>query len=237
MLDFMTTSASRVAILTGASRGLGAATSRALATEGWTVIVDARDETALDLATADLGDSVVAVAGDVADPEHRHALIRAAIAAGGLDLLVNNASTLGPSPRPRLENFPVDLLAEVYEVNVLAPLALIQASLPLLRLRAGAVVNVTSDAAHEPYEGWGGYGSSKAALDQISNILACEEPDVAIYRFDPGDMNTRMHQEAFPDEDISDRPPPEQSVPPLLHLIEERPPSGAYRAGDLVSTG
>ena len=213
-------------MITGASRGLGAAIAHALFERGWTLIVDARDADELEESTSDLGDRVVALRGDVTDPAHREAMIHAAIAAGGLDLLVNNASMLGPSPQPRLESYPLDTLADVYEVNVFAPLALIQASLPLLRRAGGAIVNVTSDAAHEPYEGWGGYGSSKAALDQITNILAAEEPDVAIYRFDPGDMNTRMHQEAFPGEDISDRPPPEESVPPLLSLIEKRPASG-----------
>lgn len=233
----MSTSLDRTAIVTGASRGLGAAVAHELFTRGWTVIVDARDKEALEQATADLDKRSLAIAGDVTDPRHREDLIHAANEAGRLDLLVNNASMLGPSPQPRLEHYPLDVLVDVYEVNVVAPLALIQAGLPLLRRSAGTIVNVTSDAAHEPYEGWGGYGSSKAALDQISNILAAEEPDVAIYSFDPGDMNTRMHQEAFPGEDISDRPPPEASVPPLLTLVEQRPPSGRYRASDLARAG
>lgn len=230
----MSNSNSHVAIVTGASRGLGLATARELASRGWSMIVDARDSGALGRAVAEIDGSIEAVPGDVADPVHRQELIRAAIREGGLDLLVNNASTLGPSPQPRLENYPIDDLRDVYEVNVVAPLALTQAALPLLRQRGGVVLNVTSDAANEPYEGWGGYGSSKAALDQMTRILGAEEPDVSVYRFDPGDMNTRMHQEAFPDEDISDRPPPEQSVPPLMTLIEERPPSGAYRASDAL---
>lgn len=232
----MTTSHDRIAIVTGASRGLGLAVARTLASRGWHLIIDARGSELLHLAAGEIEGSVVALAGDVADPEHRRQLILSAIRAGGLDLLVNNASTLGPSPQPTLENYPLDRLRQVYEVNVVAPLALIQASLPLLRQRRGVVINVTSDAATEPYPGWGGYGSSKATLNQISNILAAEEPDVSVYRYDPGDMNTQMHQEAFPGEDISDRPPPEDSVPALMALIEGRPPSGPYRLGDVLLT-
>lgn len=230
----MSTSNNRVAIVSGASRGFGLATARELASHGWAVVVDGRDSESLERAVATIEGSIEAVPGDVADPAHREDLIHTAIRAGGLDLLVNNASTLGPSPQPRLENYPLDDLRNVYEVNVLAPLVLTQAALPLLRQSGGIVLNVTSDAAGEPYEGWGGYGSSKAALNQISHILAAEEPDVSVYRFDPGDMNTRMHQEAFPGEDISDRPPPEQSVPPMMALIDERPPSGIYRASDAL---
>ena len=231
----MSISTDKVAIVTGASRGLGLAITRALINAGWRAIIDARDSTDLERAAGALGDRVMAIPGDVSDPEHREKLIRAAIRSGGLDLIVNNASTLGPSPRPRLENYPLDALRGVYEVNVLSPLALIQAALPLLRQRRGVVLNVTSDAGSEPYEGWGGYGSSKAALDHMTDILATEEPDVAVYRFDPGDMDTRMHQRAFPGEDISDRPPPERSVPPLMRLIKDRPPSGLYRAADALS--
>lgn len=232
----MSTSNDRIAIVTGASRGLGLATSRALSSRGWTVIMNARDPDPLQ-AAAEQVEGARAVPGDVADPELRQQLIRAATAAGGLDLLMNNASFLGPSPQPRVENYPLDTLRYVYEVNVLAPFALAQAALPMLRQRRGALVNVTSDAGTEPYEGWAGYGSSKAALDQFSAILAAEEPDIRVYRFDPGDMNTRMHQEAFPDEDISDRPPPEQSVPPLIELLERKTPSGFYRASDTLLAG
>jgi NAD(P)-dependent dehydrogenase (short-subunit alcohol dehydrogenase family) len=213
------------AIVTGASRGLGLALTRSLSERGWRVVVDARDAGALAAATAGLS-GVEAVPGDVADPSHRSALVAAA---GPLDLLVNNASLLGPSPQPPLADYPLDVLARVYEVNVIAPLALAQLAVPGMRA-GGRIVNVTSDAGVEPYPGWGGYGSSKAALEQLSAILAAEHPELRVYAVDPGDMNTRMHQEAFPGEDISDRPPPEESVPGLLRLIDGDLPSGRYQA-------
>ena len=230
----MTSETGQIAIVTGISRGLGLATTRALTGRGWTVVGDARSKADLEEAVDTIDGDVHGVSGDVADPDHREELIRTAISAGGLDLIVNNASILGPSPQPFLDSYPLDILDQVYRVNVIAPLALTQAALPLLRQRRGTVVNVTSDAGRESYPGWGGYGSSKAALDQLSNVLAAEEPDIAVYRFDPGDMNTRMHQEAFPGEDISDRPDPEQSVPYLMALIEGRPASGAYGIHDLL---
>jgi len=217
------------AIVTGASRGLGLALARELAARGWQLVVDARDATALSAATAGLP-GVRALAGDVADPAHRAALVEAA---GALDLLVNNASLLGPSPQPALAEYPLDVLARVYAVNVLAPLALTQLALPHMRA-GGRVINVTSDAGVEPYPGWGGYGSSKAALEQVSAVLAAEHPELRVYAVDPGDMNTRMHQEAFPGEDISDRPPPEESVPGLLRLIDGDLPSGRYLAREAV---
>ncbi len=232
----MTSETSPIAIVTGISRGLGRAIARALAGQGWTVVGDARSGTDLETAIASLDGDVRGITGDVSDPAHREQLIRAAISVGGLDLVVNNASILGPSPQPLLHDYPLDILEQVFQVNVFAPLALTQAALPLLRQRRGIVVNITSDAGRESYPGWGGYGTSKAALDQMSNILAAEEPDISVYRFDPGDMNTRMHQEAFPDEDISDRPEPEQSVPALMALIEGRPPSGAYGVEDVLLT-
>jgi len=170
--------------------------------------------------------NVAALAGDVADPAHREALVAAA--GGPVDLLVNNASVLGPSPQPALADYPLDTLEHVYRVNVLAPLALIQLT------GAEITINATSDASVEAYEGWGGYGSAKAALDHLTAILAAEHPDRRFYSVDPGDMNTRLHQEAFPGEDISDRPPPEESVPGLLALIEGDHPSGRYRARDLA---
>jgi NAD(P)-dependent dehydrogenase (short-subunit alcohol dehydrogenase family) len=211
------------AIVTGASRGLGLALARALAERGWRLVIDARGGAPLRAAAEQLG--AIAVPGDVSQPAHREALVAAA--GGPVDLLVNNASVLGPSPQPHLAEYPLDVLEQVYRVNVLAPLALFQ----LVSFAPGArVINVTSDAGAEPYEGWGGYGSSKAALEQLSAILAIEHPELRVYAIDPGDMNTRMHQEAFPGEDISDRPPPEDSVPGLLALIERDLPSGRYRA-------
>jgi NAD(P)-dependent dehydrogenase (short-subunit alcohol dehydrogenase family) len=218
------------AIVTGASRGLGRALAQALVARGWRLLVDARGAEALD-ATWDGSQKVVAIAGDVSDPQHRRALVEAA--GEPIDLIVNNASVLGPSPQPALRDYPLEDLRRVYEVNVLAPLALVQLALP--KLAPGArVLNVTSDAGDEPYEGWGGYGSSKAALDQVSAILGMEHPELRVYAVDPGDMRTRLQQEAFPGEDISDRSPPEESVPGLLVLIEGDLPSGRYRARELV---
>lgn len=224
----------RIAIVTGASRGLGLETAKALQEAGWTLIIDGRDAGDLTRAADEIGDGVIALPGDVSDPEHRQKLIHAAIQAGGLDLLINNASLLGPSPQPTLDSYPLDELRRVYEVNVVAPLALTQNALPFLRQRKGTAINVTSDAATEAYEGWGGYGSSKAALNQMTNILAAEESEISVYSYDPGDMNTRMHQEAFPGEDISDRPPPESSVPGLMALIEGTSPSGPYTVNDVL---
>ena len=222
-----------VALVTGGSRGLGLALVRGLVGRGWSVVTDAR--TAEDLAGV-AGPGVVTVAGDVADPAHRQRLLEAADGLGGLDLLVNNASVLGPSPQPSLADYPLDVLRQVYEINTVAPLALVQAALPRLRRSPdGRIINVTSDAAVEPYDGWGGYGSSKAALDQLSAILAVEEPGVRVWAVDPGDLRTRMHQEAFPGEDISDRPEPESVVPAVLALIESARPSGRLRVVDVVA--
>jgi NAD(P)-dependent dehydrogenase (short-subunit alcohol dehydrogenase family) len=225
-----------VALITGSSRGLGLALARALAQRGWALIIDARGGAHLDEVARELGSAtdVRAVPGDVADESHRADLVRAAEELGRLDLLVSNASTLGPSPLPTLDGYPLAELVRVYEVNVLAPLGLFQRALPLLRRSGGRVVNVTSDAAVEGYPGWGGYGSSKAALEQLSTVLATEHPELKIYWVDPGDMNTQMQQEAFPGEDVSDRPAPEASVPGFLRLIDEDLPSGRYRARDLV---
>ena len=221
------------AIITGASRGLGLALARALAERSWNLVLDARGGEALQKVAEELSGAteVVAVAGDVADDSHREQLVEAARALGGPDLLVNNASALGPSPQPKLADYPLDTFRSVYEVNVTAPLALIQRALPLLsQSPQGAVLNVTSDAGVEGYEGWGGYGSSKAALEQLSKVLAAEHPELKVWWVDPGDMNTQMQQEAFPDEDVSDRPPPEESVPGILRLIDENVPSGRYQA-------
>ncbi len=219
-----------VGIVTGASRGLGLALARALNERGWELVVDARGADALAEATAGL-DRVTAVAGDVADPEHRQALVEAA--GDRIDLVVNNASLLGPSPMPRLADYPLEALREVYEANVLGPLALLQLALPRLS-EGAAVLDITSDAGVEAYEGWGGYGSSKAALEQLTAIFAAEQPGLRVYWVDPGDMRTRMHQDAFPGEDISDRPPPEESVPGLIALIEGDLPSGRYRASEVA---
>ena len=230
------------ALITGASRGLGRALARQLAKQGWGLVIDARDQTALDEARAELTSiktdpaapvKLMALAGDVTAQMHRKALADAARQLGGLDAVVNNASFLGPSPQPRLLDYPLDVLRRVYETNVMAPLALLQELRGLLR-PAGCVLNITSDAGMEAYAGWGGYGSSKAALEHLSAILAQEDPSLRIYWVDPGDMRTQMQQEAFPDEDISDRPLPEESVPGLIELIEGNQPSGRYKARELV---
>ncbi|HCU93777.1 MAG TPA: short-chain dehydrogenase [Actinobacteria bacterium] len=222
-----------VALITGASRGLGRATARALAERGWSLVADARRADDLTRAMRGLT-NVAAVPGDVTDPGHRARLAEAVGRAGRLDLLMNNASRLGPSPQPTLRGYPPDELSRVYETNVFAPLALIQLLAGPLTAANGVIVNVSSDAAVEVYPGWGGYGSAKAALDQLTAILAAEEPSLPCYAFDPGDMRTDMHQQAFPGEDISDRPEPGSVVPALLRLLTERPASGRYRASDLA---
>jgi NAD(P)-dependent dehydrogenase (short-subunit alcohol dehydrogenase family) len=219
-----------VAIITGASRGLGRALATGIAGIGWRVVIDARDPAELGEARAAIGAAAVAVPGDVTDPQHRAALIAAADALGGVDLVVNNAGILGPSPQPTLADYPLDVLRDVYEVNVVAPLALAQLA---LREHVGAIANITSDAAVEPYPGWGGYGSAKAAVEQLTRVLAAERPDVRVWAVDPGDLRTRMHQEAFPGEDIGDRPLPETVVPAFLHLIATGPASGRVRLADL----
>ena len=222
-----------IALITGASRGLGRAAAHTLAQRGWSLIVDARRAADLTGAMRGLAD-VVAVPGDVTDPGHCARLAEVASRAGRLDVLVNNASRLGPSPQPPLASYPLDELGRVYDTNVFAPLALVQLLAAPLTAAAGVVVNVSSDAATEAYPGWGGYGSAKAALDQITAVLAAEQPSLRCYAFDPGDMRTDMHQQAFPGEDISDRPEPEAVVPALLRLLDERPPSGRYGASDLT---
>ena len=253
-----------VALITGGSAGFGFALATALADRGWDLILDARGRTGLhsaaetlnsralnsrtsDSRTADSRNAdsrnpepqIVSVPGDVADPAHRRELAAIAGRTGRLDLLVNNASELGPSPLPALPDFPLAELETLYRVNLLAPIGLIQLTLPLLSAGAGTIVNLSSDAAVEAYPGWGGYGSSKAALDQLTAVLAVElaatKPDLRVYGFDPGDLRTAMHQRAFPGEDISDRPEPSRVVPALLRLIDERPSSGRYRAGELLA--
>jgi NAD(P)-dependent dehydrogenase (short-subunit alcohol dehydrogenase family) len=211
------------------------ALARDLAARGWRLVLDARGGESLGRAGAELGGrtTVVTITGDVADEDHRTRLVAEAARLGGLDLLVNNASALGPSPQPALADYPLDELRRVYEVNVVAPLRLVQLALPLLESAGGRVVNVTSDAARERYAGWGGYGSSKAALEQLSNVLAAEHPALQVLWVDPGDMRTELHQAAFPGEDISDRPPPEASVPGLLALLGRDTPSGRYRVEEI----
>lgn len=223
------------ALITGASRGLGHALAHALAGRGWTLLIDARSGPDLRAAADELTarTSVTALAGDVGDEAHRAALAAAAAELGGLDALVHNASVLGPSPQPALADYPLQELEAVYHLNVLAPLRLTQLVLPHLR-PGGRILSVTSDAARHAYPGWGGYGSSKAALEQWTAVLAEERPDLRVYRVDPGDMRTRMHQEAFPGEDISDRPPPGSSVPGLLTLLEGDLPSGRFEARALA---
>ncbi len=228
-------SGTRRAIITGGSRGLGLALARELARRDWRLVIDARTEWELAAAARELSEltEVEALTGDVGDDWHRQALVAAA--GDPIDLLVNNASVLGPSPQPQLSAYPLSELERVYRVNVMAPLALVQLALPLIGA-GGCIINITSDAAAEAYPGWGGYGSAKAALEQLTAILAVEHPELRIYSVDPGDMRTRMHQEAFPGEDISDRPLPEESVPGLLALIDGSLPSGRFRTKDLMAT-
>lgn len=224
----------KTAIITGASRGLGLALARALAVRGWRLIINARGATALEAARAELAlyTTVTAIAGDVTNPTHVYDLVGAA--ADGIDLVVNNAGILGPSPQPELLEYPLDRLLEVYRINVVAPLAILQAVADTLRPNA-AVINITSDAAVEAYQGWGGYGSSKAALEQLSAVFSAENSHLRTYWVDPGDMRTAMHQAAFPDEDISDRDLPEASVPGLIELILGNFPSGRYQAKAIVN--
>ena len=222
------------ALITGGSRGLGLALARSLAERGWRLVIDARGSEALLEARDDLAKTtaIVAITGDVGEETHRRAMVEAA--GESLALLVNNASVLGPSPRPSLADYPLAELERAYSANVLAPLRLAQLALPVLERNRGTLINITSDAAVEAYEGWGGYGSSKAALEQLTAVLATEHPALSVHAVDPGDMRTQMHQEAFPGEDISDRPEPEESVPGLLALIEGELPSGRYRVADLA---
>lgn len=232
----MNSTSQPTALITGASKGLGRALANAIAARGWRLVIDARSSSALSAVAAELP-AALAIRGDVADPAHRAALAAAVDRLGRLDLIVNNASDLGPSPLPALGGYPLDALRRVYEVDVVAPLALTQLVLPRLRASSGMVLNISSDAAIEAYPGWGGYGSAKAALDQLSAVLAAEESTLRVYAVDPGDMRTDMHQAAFPGEDISDRPEPESVVPALLRLLDARPTSGRYRAADWAPAG
>jgi NAD(P)-dependent dehydrogenase (short-subunit alcohol dehydrogenase family) len=225
-----------VALITGASQGLGRALAAELAARGWGRVIDARRADRRDATTRDLAtrSKVVAIAGDVTDPAHRARLVAAVEELGRLDLLVNNASTLGASPLPELASIEPDVLRRTYDVNVVAPLALTQPLLPLLTERHGTVVSITSDAGVEPYPTWGGYGSSKAAFEHLSAVLGVEQPGIRVLVVDPGDLRTEMHQDAFPGEDISDRPPPESIVPALVDLIVSDRAGGRYRVPELA---
>lgn len=227
---------SPTALITGASRGLGSALARELARRGWTLIIDGRSEPALMAVKNSLAlhTRVFAVPGDISDPAHREALANAAAHTGGLDAVVNNAGILGPSPLPKLLDYPLDQVEQVFRINTIAQLGVLQALHPWIHSEA-RIINITSDAAINAYPGWGGYGAAKAALEQISAILAVEMPGWRVYTVDPGDMRTQMHQEAYPGEDISDRPLPEESVPGLLILIEGKLPSGRYIASELAA--
>lgn len=227
----------RNAIVTGGSRGIGRALTGVLVAGGFHVIIDARGAQELHTAVAELGDAVTAVPGDISDPGHRAELVARARSHGDLDLLVNNAGILGASPLPALADYPIDDLRAALEINVLAPIALTQLALPDLRAHNGAVLTITSDAAREPYAGWGGYGAAKAALEQACNILAAEEANLRVWWVDPGDVRTAMHQLAYAGEDISDRPLPAEVAPGFARLLAERPPSGRYLVSDWVPAG
>ena len=228
---------SKSAIVTGASRGLGLELARALAERSWALAIDARHAGPLEAVRTELASrtSVVALEGDVRDSAHLTQFVDEATRLGPLSAVINNASLLGPSPQPPLATYPLSVLREVYEANVFAPLRLMQLALPRLE-QGGRIINVTSDAGVESYEGWGGYGSSKAALEQLTSIFAAEHPELRVYCVDPGDMRTQMQQDAFPGEDISDRPLPSDSVPGLLTLLEGDLPSGRYRTSELPAT-
>ena len=226
-----------VALITGASQGLGRALAEALSAQGWRLVIDARHADRLDAAAAVVraGSDVVAVAGDVADPVHRAELVAAVERLGRLDVLVNNASTLGASPLPPLDSIDLDVLRTTYEVNVVAPLALAQALLPFLTASKGTIVNITSDAAVEPYEGWGGYGSSKAALEHVSAILAAEHPELRVRWVDPGDMRTEMHQTRSPARTSPIGRSPSRSSPSSLPCSVPMSPAGVARLAEVTS--
>jgi NAD(P)-dependent dehydrogenase (short-subunit alcohol dehydrogenase family) len=225
------------ALITGGSAGLGLALTRSLAADGWHVVVDGRDAARLQEAVGSLDGTLTPVAGDLTDPAHRRALADVVTTTGRLDLLVHNASTLGPTPLPHLAELDLDAFDDVWHTNVAAPLALTQLLLPALRAARGLLVSISSDAAVEHYEGWGAYAASKAALDHVTLTLGAENPEIAAYAVDPGDMRTAMHQAAFPGEDISDRPLPESVVPAFRTLLRRRPATGRYRAADLAGAG
>ena len=227
----------KTALITGASRGFGLALARGLAQRGWNLIITAQDRLRLGGVRDELAaiTHVAALAGDITDSLHQEQLGVLARGHAGLDAVINNAGILGPSPQPPLLDYPLETLVQVYRTNVVAQLGVIQAVKS--ELKPGArIVNVTSDAGVTAYPGWGGYGSSKAALEQLSAVLAVENPGFKVYWVDPGDMRTDMHQAAFPGEDISDRPLPEASVPGFVTLLEGELPSGRYSAMRLVKS-
>jgi NAD(P)-dependent dehydrogenase (short-subunit alcohol dehydrogenase family) len=238
LLGMNTTS---VALVTGASRGLGLEVARAYGRRGLRLILTARGADELERAASELRNltEVVALAGDVADPAHVQRLVgEGERAFGHIDVLVNNASELGPSPMPALADFPLDQLRTVFDVNVVAPLGLIQAVLPgMLARHAGLIVNVTSDAGVEAYPTWGGYGASKAALEHLSRVLAAEieASGVRAYVVDPGDMNTAMHRAAEPGVDLGHLPGPDIVAPAFVQLLDETAPFGRFEAQRLVS--
>lgn len=227
--------AERTALITGASRGLGLALARGLAAKGWNLILTARNADHLRKVRDELAQSthVAAIAGDVNDPAHREALAVLARGHAGLDLVINNAGALGPSPLPALLDHPLDELASVFASNVIAPIGIVQSVRHELKPRA-RIINVSSDAAINAYPGWGGYGASKAALEQASSVLAAENPELKVYWVDPGDMRTDMHQAAYPGEDISDRPLPQERVPGFIALIDSDLPSGRYSISEMT---
>lgn len=230
-------SRSQVALITGASRGLGREFARLLARDGVRLILTARGDRALQEAADEVRQrtEVVALAGDVSRPDHVERLVRAGLGRfGQIDILINNASTIGPSPMPTLDSYPIDALTDVFQTNTVAPLNLVQHVLPSMRARgAGTIVNVTSDAAVQAYPGWGGYGASKAALEHLSRVLAAElvGSGVRILTIDPGDMQTEMHQDAEPGVDLSHLPTPDVVAPAIVRLIQrDTEPTGRYEA-------
>ncbi|MFC5907360.1 SDR family oxidoreductase [Streptacidiphilus monticola] len=221
-----------VAVVTGASRGLGRALARALAAEGWSLVLDARDRRALAEVAAEVGGT--AVPGDVTDAGHRRELVAAAAGLGGIDLLVNNAGTLGVEPLVPLAEADLDGLRRAFEVNAVASLGLVQEALPLLRASGGAVLNISSEAAAEPYPTWGAYGSSKAAVDLWSAVLGVEEPGLRVWALDPGSMRTEMLTAADAEEAAAAPGPEERAVPAVLRLLADRPESGRYEVGEVL---
>ncbi|HZE39805.1 MAG TPA: SDR family oxidoreductase [Stackebrandtia sp.] len=223
----------KIALITGASRGLGRALATRLARDGWTLLLTARGPEELSHVAEDLGAGWLA--GDVADAAHRAGLVAELERLGGLDLLVNNASSLGATPLPRWADYPLGQLPDLFATNVFAPLALIQDLLPTLRRRGGSVVNISSDAATGGYEGWGGYGATKAALDQASNVLAAEEPDIHVWWVDPGEMRTGMLAEAVGSDADAAPPPEDVATPAIVGLLTDGPASGRYVAAELLA--